>query len=113
MKRSTRVATPLLASVALALLSGCRKTEMKRCVDSQGVVVDDSLCNAHPNSSGGYYGTPYHWYYGGWGNYSRGSRTGGGSYTPLTGHSYSSSTTRGGFGSTFHGGSGGHGGAGE
>jgi hypothetical protein len=113
MKRSTYVTTPLPASVALTLLTGCRKTEMKRCVDSQGVVVDDSLCNAQPqaNPAGGYY--PYHWYYGGWGGYTRGSTAGGGSYVPLAGHSYSSSTTRGGFGSTFHGGDAGDHGAGE
>jgi hypothetical protein len=86
---------------------------MKRCDDSQGIVVDDSLCNAQSNPSGGYYPGAYHWYYGGWGSYTRGTHTGGGSFAPMPGHSYSSSTTRGGFGSTFHGSESGHGGSGE
>jgi hypothetical protein len=118
-KRSSSVAAPLLASAALALLSGCKQPEMKRCVDEHNTVVDDSLCNAQqqakqPNPTGGFYFSPYRWYYGGWGGYGRGTTVGGGGYVPAIGHSYSSSTTRGGFGSSFSGeGEGGHGGAGE
>jgi hypothetical protein len=94
---------------------------MQRCVDEHNVVVDDSLCNAQQpntqqqhNGGVGFFPMPYRWYYGGWGGYSRGTVIGGGSYAPAAGHSYSSSTERGGFGSTHSsGGEGGHGGAGE
>ena len=120
MKRSTQVAAPLLASAALAFLAGCRSHEMKRCVDDHNVVVDDSHCNAQQqpnqqqqNGGVGFYPVPYRWYYGGWGGYSPGTAVGGGTYTPAAGHSYSSGTERGGFGSTFSGSDGGHGGAGE
>jgi hypothetical protein len=126
MKRSTKVAAPLLASAALAILAGCRKPEMQRCVDEQNRVVDDSLCANQPNqqqqqqrsaSGGGIipFIPIYHYYYGGWGGYGLGSIVGGGSNAPATGHSYatrSGVTTRGGFGSSYSGG--GHGeGAGE
>jgi hypothetical protein len=127
MKRSTQVTAPLLAAAALTILSGCRKPEMQRCVDENNKVVDETLCKNAPNlqgngtrSGGGGYGGgmgfyPYRYYYGGGGGWGLGSPVYGGSTTPLAGHSYSSSTTRGGFGST-HGGSsegGGHGGGGE
>ena len=106
MKRSTKVAAPLLASAALAILAGCRKPEMQRCVDEQNRVVDDSLCanqpqaqQQRPDGHGGF--IPfflYRYYYGGWGGYGLGSQVGGGSYSPTPGRSY---TTRGGFGSSF------------
>jgi hypothetical protein len=99
-KKSSSVAAPLLASAALAFLAGCRNQEMKRCVDEHNVVVDDSLCNAQqqPNPNGSYY--PFRWYYGGSGGYGPGSTAGGGGYVPVAGHSYSPSTSRGGFGSS-------------
>ncbi len=120
MKRSVQVSAPLLASAALALLTtGCRQPEPKRCVDENNHVVDQSFCanapqgtnldNYHP---GGVW--PYHYYYGGGGGFTPGAIVTGGSNTPLAGHSYST-TTRGGFGSSFGGsgeGSGGHGGGG-
>jgi len=112
MKRSVQVTAPLLASAALALLTGCRQP-MKRCVDDHNVVVDDGLCEAqqsqqHYGGGTGYY--PYHYYYGGSGGFGRGSFATGGSTAPKAGVSYS--TSRGGFGST-HASSGGHGGTGE
>jgi hypothetical protein len=119
MKRSKHVAAPLVASAALAFLAGCRKQEMQRCVDEHNVVVDDSLCgnangpqnNNYYHPGGGIYPSPFRWYYGGWGGYGLGSTIGGGSYAPIAGHSYASSTVRGGFGSTHaSGGEGGHGG---
>jgi hypothetical protein len=124
MKRSTKVAAPLLASAALAILAGCRKPEMQRCVDEHNKVVDDSLCanqpnqqQQHPMGGGGFIPLIplYHYYYGGWGGYGLGSVVGGGSYAPSVGRSYatrSGVTTRGGFGSSFSGGSDGSG-AGE
>jgi hypothetical protein len=110
MRRSAHVAAPLLASVALATLTACRKPEMQRCIDEHNVVVDDSLCNTQPqhNPNGGYYPSPFRYYYGGYGGYVLGSMVGGGGYAPMAGHSYSSSTSRGGFGSTHS--SGGEGG---
>ena len=126
MKRSTQVTAPLLATAALAILTGCRTPEMQRCVDEQNHVVDDSLCANQPNQQqqprpmgGGGSLIPliplYHYYYGGWGGYGLGSVVGGGSYTPAAGRSYvtrSGITTRGGFGSSYSGGSHGEG-AGE
>ena len=108
MKKSSSVAAPLLASAALAMLAACRKPEMQRCVDEHNVVVDDSLCgnetgqqnNNYYHPGGGLYPSPFRWYYGGFGGYGPGSIVGGGGYVPMAGHSYASSTTRGGFGST-------------
>ena len=104
MKRSSNVTAPILASAALAFLAACRKPEMQRCVDEHDMVVDDSLCTQprRPNPAGGFYPNPFRFYYGGWGGYTPGSFIGGGGYAPMTGHSYSSSTSRGGFGSSFH-----------
>jgi hypothetical protein len=118
MKRSTQVAAPLLAAAALAILSGCRKPEMQRCVDEQNHVVDDKLCatqpvqQQRPDGHGGFIPIfiPYHYYYGGWGGYGIGSIVGGGATTPIAGRSYATSTSRGGFGSSFsEGSSGAHG----
>ena len=128
MKRSTKVVAPLLAAAGLAMMSGCRKPEMQRCVDENNQVVDDKFCadqpaaaqNQNPNGIG-YVPHVYRYYYGGWGGYGWGTRVGGGSYLPSEGHSYVNSaghttTVRGGFGSSMSRGSssGGHGaGAGE
>jgi hypothetical protein len=124
MKRSTQVVTPLLAATALALLTGCRQPDMQRCVDENNKVVDDKLCQQQgqqpqqrPDGHGSFLFVPiYHYYYGGYGGYGLGTTVVGGSYTPIPGRTYST-TTRGGFGSSFGGGEGeggGHGGgAGE
>lgn len=139
MRRSTQVAAPLLASTALALLSGCHPSEMQRCVDENNKVVDDKLCANQPQDAeqqrrlreqqnaerqhSGFGILPfiplYHYYYGGSGGRGIGSAVSGGSYAPVPGHSYSSGTSRGGFGRSFssggsHGGAegGGHGGGG-
>ncbi|WP_035347558.1 hypothetical protein [Edaphobacter aggregans] len=127
MKRSAKVTAPLLASVALAITTGCRKPEMQRCVDENNKVVDDKLCANQPQAGGqtqnlngpGYvpYIPLYHYYYGGWGGYGLGTLAGGGSTTPAEGHSYINSsgvrtgTVRGGFGRSMS--SGGSSGAGE
>ncbi|MBS1800260.1 MAG: hypothetical protein JSS95_10575 [Acidobacteria bacterium] len=130
MRRSTKVAAPLLAATALAMMSGCRKPEMQRCVDENNKVVDDSFCanlpqnngnQQYPNMGGGGfvpYVPLYHRYYGGWGGYALGTLVGGGSTSPVEGHSYITSrgvrtgTVRGGFGRSMSSGSHG-GGAGE
>jgi hypothetical protein len=112
MRRSAQVAAPLLAAAALSLLTGCRTPEMQRCVDEHNNVVADSFCKDQPSQQHrtGAFIPFYRYYYGGWGGYGLGSQVGGGSYTPITGRSYS--TTRGGFGSSFGGGGEGHGGGG-
>ena len=109
MKRSTSVAAPLLASAAVAILAGChqqQQQQVKRCVDAHDVVVDDSFCatqqQPQPNPNGGYYPSPFRYYYGGLGGYYPGSIATGGGYVPSAGISYT--TSRGGFGSSFHGG---------
>jgi hypothetical protein len=111
MKRSAQVAAPLLALAAAAMLTGCRKPEMQRCVDENNKVVDDSLCGKpqqqmRPDGHGGFIPIliPYHFYYGGYGGFGLGSTVGGGSFTPSPRATYSTRsgiTTRGGFGSSF------------
>jgi hypothetical protein len=131
MKRSAKVTAPLLASLALAMTTGCRKPEMQRCVDENNKVVDDKLCTDQPAQAGdpqhqnpgvgGFipYLPLYHYYYGGWGGYGLGSLVGGGSTTPAEGHNYINSTgvrtgtVRGGFGRSMSSGSHGSSGAGE
>jgi hypothetical protein len=131
MKRSAKVTAPLLASVALAMTTGCRKPEMQRCVDENNKVVDDSHCanqpqaatpdQQRPDGHGGFipFIPLYHYYYGGWGGYGLGTLVGGGSTTPAAGHSYINSTgvrsgtVRGGFGGSMSSGSHSSGGAGE
>jgi hypothetical protein len=116
MRRSTTVFAPLLASAAVALLSGCGP-EMQRCVDQQNHVVDPSFCknlpqnNQQSNSQMPFVPIPYRYYYGGYGGYGLGSIASGGGFAPASGHSYSltSGTSRGGFGSLFSGGAHGEG----
>jgi hypothetical protein len=102
MRRSRYVAAPILASAAMAMLSGC-KPEMQRCVDENNHVVDANECRTQTTVvPGGHF---YHWYYGGGGSYAVGSVATGGSYAPESGVSYSTTTgtARGGFGSSFSG----------
>ncbi|HEY0263589.1 MAG TPA: hypothetical protein VGC07_03615 [Granulicella sp.] len=109
MKRSRHVHAPLLASAALTLLTACRQPEMQRCVDENNVVVNDSFCKDDPtqietpDGHTGFIFMPhvYRYYYGGYGGFGLGTHVGGGSFSPSTGHSYSTGTVRGGFGSTF------------
>jgi len=115
-RRSTQVAAPLLAAAALAMLSGCRRPEMQRCVDEHDNVVADNLCTnqpqqrveQRPDGHGGFlpfYIPMYRYYYGGGGGYGLGAHVFGGGYTAMPGRSYASPSrsgiTRGGFGSTF------------
>ncbi len=127
MRRSAQVAAPLLASTALALLSGCHADEMQRCVDENNKVVDDKLCAGQPADAAQQrqlqeqqnrerqhnglgilpYIVLYHYYYGGSGGRSPGSYVTGGTTTPIPGRAYvngsgvRSGTTRGGFGRFF------------
>ena len=131
MRRSAHVAAPLLASAALALLTACKRPEPQRCVDENNKVVDDSLCANQPGDAEGQrrlqeqqaqqqHGTGgnllvplllYHYYFDGSPG-GIGSVVSGGGRTPLSGHSYATGTSRGGFGRSFSSG-GAHGGGGE
>ena len=116
MRRSSYVVAPILASAAVAMLSGCRP-DMQRCVDEGNRVADPANCSTLQQGStqttvgpgGG--GHIYRYYYGGGGSYVPGSVVTGGRYAPESGHSYSTTngTARGGFGSSFSG-DGAHGG---
>ena len=122
MRRYAHVIAPLLASAAVALLTGCQPAEEQHCVDEQNHVVDPFFCKNLPagaqqplagsmaNGGGSYnngifFPHYYRYYYGGHGG-GFGSLVGGGSYAPLPGHNYSVGTRRGGFGSFFSGGGG-------
>ncbi len=118
-RRSKKVATPLLAAAALALVTtGCRQPQPKRCVDDKNQVVDPSFCEVQDQDRNNPLyrgpGWPYHFYYGGSGGFAPGAYVSGGSSVPTAGIRYST-TTRGGFGSSFGGGGesgGAHGGGG-
>ena len=114
----------------MAMMTGCRKPEMQRCIDENNKVVDDNLCANLPQANGQQNQTPggigyvpyiplYHYYYGGWGGYALGTLVGGGSSTPVDGRSYINSrgvrtgTVRGGFGRSMSSGGSHGGGAGE
>ena len=77
------------AIMAALILAACG--EDRRCVDADGIVVDEKKCREEEKDRGrtGGSGTVhYRWYYGGSG-YQVGSRASGGSYSPVS---------RGGFG---------------
>jgi hypothetical protein len=130
MRRSAKVAAPILAATAFSMLTGCRKPELQRCVDENNKVVEDSFCanlpqdnsnQMYPNMNGNGYVMHrplFHYYYGGWGGYTPGTLAGGGAISPAEGHSYVTSrgvrtgTVRGGFGRWFSSHAGGHGGGG-
>ena len=84
MKKSNSVQITLLAATAL-ISTGCSRNQLQRCVDPNGIVVDDRRCDeGHaPYGGGGSGGAyPYYrWYYGGRG-YSPGEVAGEGSFEP-------------------------------
>jgi len=105
MKRSLHVSAPILAAAAIAFTTGCRETEMQRCVNRQNQVVDADLCKA--NGEQRILGekpapaSEYRFYYGGSGSMEPGTLAADGSFTPEQGHNYSTSTKRGGFGKSW------------
>jgi len=131
MKKSKVITLGILALTAISCNENSDNTEVKHCVDNDGVVMDESVCNvsddAGATSSFDENGNPiiiprfgaphvyYHWYYGG-GYYhplTPGTRiiVSPGGFRPSIGHVYSSPSTfsRGGFGTTGHSFSGGAG----
>jgi hypothetical protein len=97
MNRSAKVTASLLAA-ALAITTGCRKPEMQRCVDKDNIVVDTDLCSAQgeqrvlgerPATAG-----QYRYYYGGSGSREPGTLATAGTFAPIEGHSYSTTSTQ-------------------
>lgn len=135
LKRSREVNLTILLTIIASITAGCDEPkppaeDLKHCVDSNGIVVEEEKCKdspsgpaaaSSPSGDGGTSSSSTHhsggggghfWYYGGAGTpLSPGARATGGSSTPSVGKSYSTpSVSRGGFGAT----GGGHaGGAGE
>ena len=116
MKKRKSKSIKVLGLVGLATLfiASCEEDHYRNCVDANGKVMPDSLCDHRFNGTG-YHGgngmglTPFYWYYASR-SFMGGSYVSGGSYLAPSGVSYSSSgISRGGFGSIGHG-SGGHGG---
>ncbi len=108
MKRSRIVQLTLVAAIAAGLSSCRRNVEPQRCVDKDGNVVLDRYCDEwdrQPYRPG--YIAPYRWYYGGSG-FRAGERAFGGSFFPTPGMSAARSSSsgwsgfisRGGFGSS-------------
>jgi hypothetical protein len=87
------------ALLAASMLSGCseEKTEIRRCVGEDNIVVEDDKCE-HPTYVNGH--PVWFWYYGGRGGYETGSVVEGGSRNPTPGYRAVSPVSRGGFGST-------------
>ncbi len=115
LKRSRNVTLTILTAIALAACDE-QASEIKHCVDENGVVQEESNCN--PTAPDGGVNSTYHpgfrWYYGGYSSpQSPGTRVGGGSYEPAPNVHYSPpSISRGGFGATGEGFGGAHGGGG-
>ncbi|MEI6815316.1 MAG: hypothetical protein WCL14_01805 [Bacteroidota bacterium] len=105
-----------LAIASLYVASCGRSEHYRHCVDKDGVVMPDSLCNCRDDNNNyrpgyGYGMSPFMWYYAGR-SFGYGQSVYGGGYAPSPGVSYSSpGVSRGGFGSSSSG-SGGHGSAG-
>ena len=120
-RKSKSIKVAGLLSLASLFLASCEHEHYRHCVDNNGKVMPDSLCDCrdeHNNYRPGFGGMgymPFLWYYGSR-NFGYGQYVGGGSYAPSPGVSYSApGIGRGGFGSSAHasgGGEGGHGGGG-
>lgn len=103
-RRRSKQVTPLLVTVVAGMIvSGCsqQETQTARCVDANGNVLPDALCQG---TRGGVYTNTYsypHWVYGGSGGTVIGSHATGFSVTPSAGArtvTPSGTVVRGGFG---------------
>jgi hypothetical protein len=121
MRKSGAVPLTLLATAALAAVSGCNDhpKELRNCVDAENHIVRDSRCNPSP-SPGSSGGGGYHFVYGGASGGAIDDTVVGGSNEPEAGAQVvsgeSGDVVRGGFGSSesgAHGGEGGGEGGGE
>ncbi len=121
-RKSKNIRIAGFVGIASLFIASCSNSEHYRhCVDKEGRVMPDSLCNCrdeynHYRPGYGYGMSPYMWYYAGR-SFGYGQPVYGGGYAPESGVHYSSSVSRGGFGSSAesvsHGGSGHSSGAGE
>lgn len=96
MKQSTTLNLVFINVLAASILACTPEPENKQCVDTNGNVVNESNCAAN-NSN-------FRWYYGG-GLFNHGSHVSGGRFIPLPGHYYSSPSQRSSSGSSLWGGS--------
>jgi hypothetical protein len=113
-RRSKNIEIGFVAVVAAAALTGCNPQQAyhrdwEQCVDQNNVVVNDQLCD-QSSRPGGYVGGGghyYHWWYSPR-PYYPGEVVSGGYATPRANMQVAraSSASRGGFGSSAHGGSG-------
>jgi len=116
-RKSKSIKIAGLLGLASLFIASCEHEHYRHCVDNNGKVMPDSLCNCRdennnyrPGFGMGY--MPFLWYYGSR-RYGYGDFVGGGSYMPSAGVSYSSpGIGRGGFGGSARGGGGGEGGHG-
>ena len=108
-RRSKNIEIGFVSLVAAAALSGCNPTaayhrDWQQCVDQNNVVVDDRLCDGSMHSSGPHF---YHWWYSSRPYY--GGETVSGGYAaprPNMQVARAAGISRGGFGSSAHGGGG-------
>jgi hypothetical protein len=66
-RKSSQITLGLVASLAMAFTSGCRRTQVQNCVGADNRIIGDQYCDEadkqRRNSPGGYY--PYRWLFGG------------------------------------------------
>jgi hypothetical protein len=116
LRKSSQITLGLVASVAMAFTTGCRRTQAQNCVGADNRIVGDQFCDdadqQRKNNTRSYY--PYRWLFGGSSGGHIGDSVLGGSTSawPGTTTVRSNGVRSGGFGSIL--GSSGHGsGAGE
>lgn len=96
MRKTTSIHLSFVLAVAGAL-TACEKTEVRRCVDNQNRVVEDTNCANQ--QAGPTFHPIYFWHYGGVSGPSRGDTVVGGSRMATPGARAVSPVSRGGFGS--------------
>jgi len=118
LRKSSQITLGLVASVALAFTSGCRRTQVQNCVGADNRIVGDQLCdeNDRQRRNNPNFYSPYRWIFGGRSGGNMGDTVFDGSTSPSPGATTvrSNGVRTGGFGSLL--GGGGHGsggGAGE
>jgi hypothetical protein len=107
LKKSSQITLGLVASLALAFTSGCRRTQVQNCVGADNRIVDDQFCDQadqqRRNNPNGY--VPYRWLFGGSSGGHLGDNVFGGSTSAWPGATTvrSNGVTSGGFGSILGG----------
>ncbi|MGA2962862.1 MAG: hypothetical protein ABSD96_14385 [Candidatus Korobacteraceae bacterium] len=107
MRKSSQITLGLVASLAMAFTSGCRRTQAQNCVGADNRIVSDQFCDQadqqRRNNPNSFY--PYRWLFGGSSGGNLGDNVYGGSASPLPGATAirSNGVTSGGFGSVLGG----------